>query len=320
MRRYLLLWAVAAMAFGQQPAFEVASIRSAAQITPDMVTSGKLHVGMKVDAGRVDIGFFSLRELIPLAYDVKPFQLVGPDWLSAQRFDILAKMPDGATKEQVPAMLRAMLEERFKLEAHRENREQQVYSLEVSKNGVKFKEAPAESAPPAPPGKADVVLGNGDQQIRINRTGPGQGGTQTISTLNPETGATRITVGAAGQMHMEIERMTMANLAQMLTPMLDRPVVDHTELKGAFSIAIDLSMQDMMQVARSAGIAGAGALPVPGVPAGPVGFGGAGIQASDPSGGSIFMSVQKLGLRLEKQKAPIETIVVDSVEKNPTEN
>jgi uncharacterized protein (TIGR03435 family) len=284
------------------------------------VASGKLHVGMKIDAGRVDIGFFSLRELIPLAYDVKPFQLVGPDWLSAQRFDILAKMPDGATKEQVPAMLRALLEERFKLVAHRESREQPVYSLEVAKGGVKFKEVPAESVPPAPPGKADVVLGNGDQQIRINRAGPAQGGTQIISTSNPETGATRITVGAAGQMHMEMERMTMATLAQTLTPMLDRPVVDHTELKGAFTIAIDLSMQDMMQAARSAGIGAAGALPMPGGPAGPVGLDGAGNQASDPSGGSIFMSVQKLGLRLEKQKAPVETIVVDSVEKNPTEN
>src|ERR1700687_2395223 len=152
MRKHLLLWTVAAVAaFGQQPAFEVAAIRAAAPITPEMITSGKLHVGMKIDAGRVDIGFFSLHELIPLAYDVKSFQLVGPAWLSAQRFDILAKMPDGATKEQVPAMLRALLEERFKLVAHRENREQQVYSLEVAKNGVKFKEAPVESAPTEPP-------------------------------------------------------------------------------------------------------------------------------------------------------------------------
>jgi uncharacterized protein (TIGR03435 family) len=314
MRRYLLLGAVAAVAaFGQQPAFEVASIRAAAQITPETVTSGKLHVGMKIDAGRVDIGFFSLRELIPLAYDVKAFQLVGPDWLSAQRFDILAKMPDGATKEQVPAMLRALLEERFKLVAHRESREQPVYSLEVAKNGVKFKEAPAESAPPAPTGKADMVLGAGDQQVRINRTG----GAQTVSMSGGENGPVRITVGAAGQMHMEMERMTMANLAQTLTPMLDRPVVDHTELKGAFQIALDLSMQDMMQAARAAGIGVAGAPPVPiGVPGatGPV------VAASDPAGGSIFTSVQKLGLRLEKQKEPVETIVVDSVEKNPTEN
>ena len=85
MRKYLSLGiftAVAALA--QQPAFEVASIRSAEQITPAMIQAGKLHVGMKIDAGKVDIGYLSLRELIPMAYDVKPFQLTGPDWLSAR--------------------------------------------------------------------------------------------------------------------------------------------------------------------------------------------------------------------------------------------
>jgi uncharacterized protein (TIGR03435 family) len=138
-----------------------------------------------------------------------------------------------------------------------------------------------------------------------------------MSMTNPETGTTKVTVGANGQMHMEMERMTMANLAQTLTPMLDRPVVDHTELKGAFTIALDLSIQDMMQIARTAGIGGTGAS----IPIGaPIPLGAPGLAASDPSGGSIFMSVQQLGLRLEKQKAPIETIVVDSAEKNPTDN
>jgi uncharacterized protein (TIGR03435 family) len=323
MRGCLLIYVIAAVGVvGQQPVFEVASVRSAAQITPDMITSGKLHVGMKIDAERVDIGFASLRDLVMQAYGVKPFQVTAPEWMAAQRFDILAKMPEGATKEQVPAMLRALLEDRFKLVAHREIREQAVYSLEVGKNGPKFKEAPAKEvpapdAPPKPEAKADMVIGTGDQQVRINRTGPaGEGGTQTMSMSNPETGTTKVTVGASGQMHMEMERMTMATLAQTLTPMLDRPVIDHTELKGAFTIALDLSMQDMMQMARTAGIGGAG-LPFGGAPGGP---GPAGLAASDPSGGSIFMSVQQLGLKLEKQKAPIETIVVDSAEKNPTEN
>jgi uncharacterized protein (TIGR03435 family) len=313
MRNYLSLCVFTAVAaLGQQPTFEVASIRSAAQITPDMVAAGKLHVGMKIDAGKVDIGYFSLRELIPLAYDVKPFQLTGPDWLSAQRFDILAKLPEGATKEQVPAMLRALLEERFKLKAHRENKEQPVYSLEVAKSGPKFKEAPAPTdAPKEPLGKADMVIGAGDQQVRINRTGSGA----SMVMSSGETGTTKMTMGANGQMHMEMERITMAALAQALTPMLDRPVVDHTELKGAFTIALDLSLQDLMQVARASG-AGANLPAIGGAPAGLA----PGFTASDPSGGSIIMRVQQLGLRLEKVKAPVETIVVDSVEKNPTDN
>jgi len=322
MRKYLALGALTAIsAYGQQLAFEVASIRSAAQITPETITSGKLHVGMKIDAGRVDIGYASLRDLVVQAYDVKPFQVTAPDWMATQRFDILAKMPEGATKEQVPTMLRTLLEDRFKLVAHRENREQSTYSLEVGKNGPKFKEAPARDvpapdAPPKPEGKADMVIGAGDQQVRINRTGAGQGGTQTLSMSNAQTGTTKIAMGANGQMHMEMERMTMATLAQTLTPMLDRPVLDHTDLKGEFTIALDLSLQDMMQMARTAGIAGVGA-PIGGAPGA---LGPAGLAASDPSGGSIFVSVQQLGLKLEKQKAPIETIIVDSASKDPSEN
>ena len=259
MRKYLLLGVIATIAaFGQQPAFEVASIRSAAQITPEMIPAGKLHVGMKIDAGRVDIGYVSLRDLVTLAYEVKPFQVTAPDWMAAQRFDILAKMPEGATKEQVPAMLRALLEERFKLVAHRENNEQPVYSLEVGKNGPKFKEAPApEPAPAKPEGKADMVIGAGDQQVRINRTGGGPGGAQ-VSMSSRRDRRREESVGPTGQMHMEMERMTMASLAQQLTPMLDRPVVDHTGLKGAYTIALDLSIQDMMQVAQKSGVTGAG--------------------------------------------------------------
>ncbi len=324
MRKYAAFFAIAAVgAFGQQPTFEVASIRSAAQITPDMITSGKLHVGMKIDAGRVDIGYASLRDLVMQAYEMKPFQVTAPEWMTTQRFDILAKIPDGATKEQVPAMLRALLEERFKLVAHRENHELPVYSLEVAKGGPKFKEAPAREvpapdAPPKPEGKADMVIGAGDQQLRINRTGGGPGGAE-LTMSSRETGAMKVSVGADGQMHMEVERMTMASLAQQLTPMVDRPVIDHTDLKGEYSVTLELSMQDMLaQMARTQGI------DIPAFGGGPAALGGAGggqgLAASDPSGGTIFTSVQKLGLKLEKQKAPMETIIVDSSEKNPTEN
>ena len=86
--------------------FEVASIKPSQEITPALgkavIASGKLHIGMSVDAARVEIGFMSLADLIPIAFAVKPYQVSGPEWMKVQRFDILAKMPDGATKEQVP--------------------------------------------------------------------------------------------------------------------------------------------------------------------------------------------------------------------------
>ncbi len=70
---------------------------------------------MNIDAGRVDIGFLSLADLMQAAFKVKLHQLSGPDWMAAQRFDILAKIPEGATKDDVPQMLQALLAERFKL-------------------------------------------------------------------------------------------------------------------------------------------------------------------------------------------------------------
>ena len=124
-------------------------------------------------------------------------------------------------------------------------------------------------------------------------------------------GTQRVTMGANGMMHMEVEHVTMDELTQMITPMIDRPVVDRTGLSGPFQIALDLSMQDMMQAARSAGM-GANLHPGPGPQAGA-------LAASDPWGGSIF-AIEQLGLKLDKAKAEVETVVIDSVEKNPTEN
>jgi uncharacterized protein (TIGR03435 family) len=44
------------------------------------------------------------------------------------------------------------------------------------------------------------------------------------------------------------------------------------------------------------------------------------LSALDPSGTSIFQAVQKLGLKLDSRKMPMETLVVDKIEKTPTED
>ncbi|HXP86165.1 MAG TPA: TIGR03435 family protein [Bryobacteraceae bacterium] len=303
------------------PAFEVATIRPAPTPTPDLILAGKMHFGMKVDAARIDIGFMSLRDLIVTAYRVKPFQITGPDWITAQRFDIVATIPEGASKDKVPEMLQALLAERFGLKLHRESKEMPVYLLTVGKSGPKFKESPpdadtpASTAPEPDPAKPDgaIVIGAGDQQIRVNR---GRGAGPSIEASGGPNGKMNATVGPNGMMHMELQKVTMARLAEMLTPMLDRPVVDRTGLAGNFQIALDLAMQDMMQMARAAGAG----LPIPALPPPAPGLGGQTPTASDPAGGSIFASVQQLGLRLEKDKAPFENLVIDHLEKNPTDN
>src|ERR1051326_8017822 len=128
---------------------------------------------MKVDAARVDIANLTLMDLMRIAYDVKPYQIVGPEWMrGGERWNVLAKLPDGALQEQVPAMLRALLEERFKLAVNKEPREHSIYALLVGKNGPKMKEADEGGAPSGPEPAAD----HSDQTA----AGRGQGMTMPV--------------------------------------------------------------------------------------------------------------------------------------------
>ena len=324
MRFSLLLALLSIPAFAQSPVFEVATIKPAPPLNPQMILSGKMRIGMRVEAGRVDIGFASLRDLIMWAYEVKPFQVSGPEWITGERWEVAAKMPEGATRAQVPAMLRALLEERFKLKVHRDSRDQNVYALEQGKGGHKLKEAATvpETAAAAPAVDKDAIsIDAGGQKVMVARSGSGPGGFPSISVAGGRGGAAKISM-VDGQMHMEQERTTMQDFVSMLSPMLDRPVVDHTELKGNWQVSMDLAMQDMMQMARGSGIMSGGpmgAMPGAGGGAGGVGGGGS-LAPADPSGGSIFSSVEKLGLKLTKTKAPMDLVVIDSAEKKPTGN
>jgi uncharacterized protein (TIGR03435 family) len=297
MRQLMLTVALATAAFGQTgPAFDVASIKPAAP--PGMPgVSGKFRVGMNIDGARVDIGFMSLADLIRTAYRVKPYQVSGPNWMSGERWNILATLPDGASRDQVPDMLKTLLAERFGLKVHTENKEHAVYVLVVAKNGPKLKESEIEADEP-PAGGA----------VSISRDGQG------VALKGGPMGATRMSMGPGGTMHMEAGKMTMTQFTEVLSRFVDRPVIDMTELKGSYQVELDLTREDLGNVARSAGIM---------IP--PAGLGGdsgkpPGDAASDPSGGSVFAAVQHLGLKLEPRKAPLDIIVVDHLEKAPTEN
>ena len=306
----ITLLAAAGMALAQAPApaFEVASIKPSAALDPAQLAAGKLHIGMKIDGARVDIGFFSLADLIRTAYNVKPFQVSGPDWMAAQRFDVVGTIPEGLSREQIPQMLQTLLAERFKLTVHKDSKEHSVYALVVGKNGPKLKEsAKTDAAAVAEPA---LLPGETRGPMSMNRSGNGM----TIS--GGAAGDTKVSMGPNGTMHLEMTKMTMAQFADSLSPFVDRPVVDMTEIKGTYQIALDLSMDDLRNAARAAGVA------VPGLaPGGPAGGAPGGVPtASDPSSSSLFQAVQQLGLRLDARKAPMETIVIDHLEKSPTEN
>ena len=285
--------------------FEVASVKPAGTLDPQKIMSGQQKIGKKVDKARVEYSSMSLDALLMEAYGVKSYQLQGPSWISgmtAPRFDIQAKMPDGATEDQIPQMMQALLAERFGLKVHKSTKEQSTYALIVTKPGVL---KPAETLPETPetpnqPGfkmSGNIADGKG---ITVNA---GRNGTTKVN-MSPDMKT----------MHMEMAKMPILGLVELLTRMVDRPVVDMTELKGDYQVALDLPLSTMMAIAGQ--VTGNA---MPSGMGGPGGDSNKMAEASDP-GSSVFESVQKMGLKLEPRKGTLETIVVDHLEKTPTEN
>lgn len=264
--------------FGQSPTapltFEVASIKPTAE------TGFRTGIQMQPGGG-LRVSGATLKMLLTVAYDVREFQIAGgPSWISADRYDILAKtagsdserppsdprqLTDAQMKtarEQMQQRLQALLAERCQLTIHRETKEQPVYALLVGKNGPKIQpvEAKDGGSPPR------MMMGRG----MLN----GQG-------------------------------VELQMLATVLSNQLGRPVLDRTSLKGHFDIKLEWTPDPGQSMTPLGGA------PPPGVQAPP---------PPDPNGPSIFTAIQEqLGLRLESQKGPVEMIVIDRVEK-PSEN
>jgi len=282
--------------FGQTPSFEVASIKPSQPIDPAMIQSGQLHRGMMIDGARVDIGRFRLTQLIMKAWDVEMYQVQGPSWLmTGQAFDIVANLPEGATKDQVPAMLQKLLADRFKLQVHIDKQPREVYPLVVAQGSSKLKEsAPAvDTAPPD-------ITGSSTTSINMGKNGggvvtDGAGHKQTIAPSQDGT-----------MLHLESPGATMAELAAEISPFSDRPIVDETGLKGSYDVTMDISVQEVMAAARSM------SADVPPPAAG-------GTEASEP-GGSLSTAIKSMGLKLELRKVPMLVVVVDHCEKMPTDN
>jgi uncharacterized protein (TIGR03435 family) len=286
----LIMSAVFGQTAATGPAFEVASIK-ASTMTPSEAINAGHTVGMKVDGARLDIGLGSLTFLIATAYRLEVTRISGPDWMAGQRFDIQAKIPDGANKERVPEMLQALLAERFKLAAHREQKEQQVYALVVDKAGPKLQE----SAPGAGASGKPFPHGNDGRKLLTLIDGPD--GLETVSLLN-------------GVTIFEAEKISLPELALFLRRYADLPVIDMTGLRGTYQVSMNIPDRP---ISRRPGGRGPNA-PAAGDAPGPAD------NASDPGGVSIFASVKKIGLNLEKRKAPLDYLIVDHVEKTPTEN
>jgi uncharacterized protein (TIGR03435 family) len=299
-----------------KPAFDVASVRPSP--APDMQKMmADLQVGKKpesahVEGSRAAYTYMSLKQLIAYAYKMRAYEINGPDWLVTDRFDIVARLPEGSSKDAAPDMMRTLLEDRFRLTVHREKQDQPVLALVVAKGGPKLKEAAAASVPidesvPLKPGES--IIDAIDGPIRVTKNGDGS------TTYNMGArGAFKLKFdGETLSMHMEASSISMKGFAVMINTLgggEGRQVVDQTGLMGNYQAAVDFALTDLVSSLHDQGIE---------IPTGPPGGGPGG--ATDPEGGAtVSAALEKLGLKLEKGRAPVDRLVVDQVEKSPTEN
>ncbi len=257
--------AVIPLISADQPNFEAASVKR----------TDRCSLENSMDAGMIAFKGDPLKVVLMETFKVKMDQIVGPSWLDADCFDIFARIPEGATRDQVPAMLQALLAERFKLAAHKEDRPRPGYALAVDKSGPKFKES---------------VPGSEFKGLH----------------------ASQVTFGAAPGASGIKGAMTMASLARFLSNRLGGPVQDLTGLKGTYDIdltwAPDRSFEPMGRFAEASSTAHAGSAD-----------GRADLPPAPTA--DIFTAIRdSLGLKLEPRKLSVEVLVIDHIERVPTEN
>lgn len=277
--------------------FEVASVKPAAPQGPDRVMMGMRGGPGTADPGQATFSGLPLSRIIMTAYDVKSYQVSGPSWLDTERFDIVAKVPKGASKKDFQVMLQNLLAERFKLVVHKEHKDAPIYALVTGKGGPKMKE----SAPLDTTASKDAQTppdGRGPTPPAMGRDG--------MPRMAPGGRGMMMMMGPNG-LRMQGARATTAELADILSNQLGRPVIDATGLTAQYDYTLDFSPE---------GLAMMRGMPMPMGHPTP----GAAPESGRESGPSIFTAVQEqLGLKLESRKGPVDLIVVDRVEKTPTE-
>jgi uncharacterized protein (TIGR03435 family) len=269
--------------------FEVASIKPCPPY--DAMSGAKVSVGMRVDGAQVHYSFLSLKDLIRQGYKLKLHQILGPDWIASERWNIDATLPAGATTKDVPEMLQSLIEERFQMKYHHESKEFPVYGLVQVKGGAKLKESPPDETPAGEPSKAAV-----DMQA----TGGPQG-----TSVNLGNGSTYF----FGDNKLEAKKLQMVQFAEILGRFVERPVVDMTELPGKYDFLLKFSDDDYRTMLIRSAIAAGINLP-------PEALKMIEGTTDDP----LMAPLATVGLKLEKRKAPLDVMVIDSVSRTPAQN
>ena len=191
----------------------------------------------------------TIKQLVERAFAAKPYQVTGPDWMQDIHFDLAAKYPTGSKPSDRPAMLRTLLEDRFKLAVHHESIELPGYVLLPAKGGFKLK--PAE---------------------------PGPGGMHSD--------------GNGATVSWSASKVSMAQVADYLARQLNLLVVDKSAIEGVYDFELQWTSDDNLK----------------------------GLDAAAARFDGLTEAIAKIGLRLQAQKVQVDVIVVDHVERAPSEN
>ena len=270
--------------FGQTKLeFEVASVRAVGP--PD----AGVAIGLRLDGSQAHIVSLPMRDLIAMAFRVRLYQISGPDWMRSERFDVNGKLPAGSNADQVPDMMLSLLQERFGLKFHREQKDQPVYTLTLDKTPLKLEKSAQEPGAAVAAGVRSVT-GTGDADgVSVDL-----GGGSYYSFKNNK---------------FEIKRVTMDTLARLLERYLDRPLVNMTGLDGTYDLTLAVTQEDYYTLLIRAGVNSGVNMPAQAMQL---------LERGSIS--SLIDALQQLGVKLEARKAPLDMVMVDQVSKTPTAN
>jgi uncharacterized protein (TIGR03435 family) len=270
-----------------QNEFEAASVR------PVATTEQRVDIGMHIDGSLVRFNYLSLLACMRIAYEMKPYQFIGPEWIVTDHFNIMAKLPAGASQDQVRAMLQNLLLDRFRMTVHREKRDFPVYAMTLGKGGLKLKEtAPDEAAPDA---------GAPKSSLDVKATGSAAGVFADLGNGAYFTFADNQLIG---------QKLPMWRVADLLSNFMDKPVIDMTGLSSTtnYDLSLEITADDYRTMQIRAALKSGINLP----PEAP--------QMADLPTDSLTAAIEAAGMRLESRKAPQDVIVIDHADKTPTEN
>lgn len=274
---------VAGLSGQARPTFEVISIRPSAD-----QAQGTGAVGVQITNQQVRFAQLSLADYIAAAYEVPRGRVNGPGWIETTRFDVSATLPEGSGMALLDEMLRAMLEDRFQIKAHKEKREFPVYALEQTAAGIRLTRS------------ADQTVAAADSPLSIKAGGSAKGVAFDMGGGSSFQFADNALVGT---------KLAMAQLADTLTNFVDKPVIDATNATGNYDFTLPVTAEDFQGMLIRSAVKNGVVLPPQA------------LRLLDTAGiGSLHDALGAAGLALRDRRAPLDVVVVDSISRTPTEN